>query len=226
MIAGRLKAEIETYASRLDRADSLLAAARRGEVTVDMVQAYLNGILYNIGHTVRHLALAAQRAREVDRPDLARYFEHKIGEEQGHDKWAQNDLGALGRSPAAASAEAPRACVELIAFLDQSIVHAPASYLAYILFAEYFTVLVGPAWIAALEQHCGIPRSALTVVANHVELDEDHVQEGLREIDALVTEADAPGLFNVLLRAMGYYDAFYASLLSLHARSTADRAAT
>ena len=41
--------------------------------------------------------------------------------------------------------------------------------MAYILFAEYFTVLLGPEWLAAIESGSGVPRSAVSVVAPHVE---------------------------------------------------------
>ncbi len=85
----------------------------------------------------------------------------------------------------------------------------PHLYLAYILFAEYLTVKLGPEWVAALDGRCGVPASALTVATKHIELDQHHVQEGCDEIDALAVDPALPGpLLEMLHESMRHFSAF------------------
>jgi pyrroloquinoline quinone (PQQ) biosynthesis protein C len=209
----------------LNRDNRLLALARQGKVTAEIVVAYLSGVLFMVRQTPVHLALAARRARETGREDLAGFFARKIAEEQGHDRWALDDFEELGRLFGTAAAQHPDASmIALAELLAGAIQRAPASYLAYILFTEHLTVLLGPVWLTALEERCGIPRRALSVVAKHAELDREHVQEALRELDALLTDADVPGLDHVLARASAQYDDFYARLADLAPEGVAPRA--
>jgi pyrroloquinoline quinone (PQQ) biosynthesis protein C len=219
MIANELKTRIESYAG-------LLQLARQGKVTPDIVTAYLSGVLFMIRQTPVHLQLAKRRASALGREDMAAFFEHKQTEERDHDRWAVDDIGSLQRLFGTASAQPPDAnMVALAGFVESAITRQPASYLAYILLTEYLTVLVGPAWLSALEERCGIPRTALSVVSKHVELDQDHVAEGLRELDALLTDADRPALNEMLDRATDHYDAFYDAIYALRDRPSAAHAA-
>jgi pyrroloquinoline quinone (PQQ) biosynthesis protein C len=77
------------------------------------------------------------------------------------------------------------------------------------LFAEYLTVLLGPPWLALLEERCGIPQSSMTVIANHAEEDRHHVEEALDEIDALVADPrKLRRMREVLLDSCGHFDRF------------------
>jgi hypothetical protein len=80
------------------------------------------------------------------------------------------------------------------------------------LFAEYYTVLAAPAWLDALEKRCAIPRSFVSVIANHIELDREHVTEGLFEIDQLVDPNERSELVESLHEAMALWDAFFAEV--------------
>jgi pyrroloquinoline quinone (PQQ) biosynthesis protein C len=225
MIVRALTHEIEQYADRLHRESRLLAAAREGKVTKEVIVAYLSGVLFMLHKTPVHLQRAAESAREVGRPDLAAFYAHKQDEERDHDQWVLDDFAELRRLFGAAAAQAPHPSMTALAgLIEGAIERAPASYLAYILLAEYFTVLVGPTWLTALEERCGIPRHALSVVAKHVELDQDHVQEAMREADALITPDDLPAMDDVLKRSIACYDAFYASLADLASATDAARA--
>ena len=46
--------------------------------------------------------------------------------------------------------------------------------------------MIGPRWLALLEERCGVPQSSMTAVGNHVELDREHAEEGFAVIDDLV----------------------------------------
>jgi hypothetical protein len=225
MIVQALTHEIEQYADRLHRENRLLALARQGKVTKEVIVAYLSGVLLMLRKTAVHLPRAAARAREVGRPDLAAFFEHKLEEERGHDQWALADFAELGRLFGEAAVQPPHPrMLALAELLEEAIERAPATYLAYMLLAEYFTVLVGPAWLTALEEQCGIPRHALSVVSKHVELDRDHVQESVRELDALVTGEDLPAMDDVVARSIACYDAFFATLADLASAPATARA--
>ena len=85
----------------------------------------------------------------------------------------------------------------------------PALYLAYILFAEQLVVILGPEWLELLEARCGIPRSSMTVIGNHAELDKEHVESALEEIDDLVGDPrKLPRMRDALRRSIGFFDRF------------------
>lgn len=225
MIVQDLKTKIEDYAARLERDNRLLRLARAGGVSSEIITAYLSGVLFMIRHTPIHLELAARQARAVGREDLAGFFLHKITEERGHDQWAMQDFKELAKLFGAAAAQPPHASmVALVGVVERAIGRQPASYLAYILLVEYLTVLIGPAWLAALEQRCGIPRHALSVVSKHVELDQQHVEDGLLSLNRLLTDADTAALTDLLARSIACYDAFYDALYDLHAEPIAAHA--
>src|SRR5262249_23738884 len=151
-----------------------------------------------------------RRAEELGRTELAQYFEQKRQEEVGHDRWADNDIvmlrGMFGVGPTVTPATS---ITELLGYLRDLITDEPANYLAYILFVEYLTVLVGPEWLKLVEERCGIPMSAMTVVGNHIDLDKTHVVDGLREMDQLVGHASSvEPLRDALHASMKYFDGF------------------
>jgi hypothetical protein len=102
---------------------------------------------------------------------------------------------------------------DLVTFLATTIDRDPVLYLSYILFAEYLIVLLGPEWLRMLEERCGIPRSSMTVIGNHIELDREHVEEALDQIDALVSDPHKlPSMRAVLLETFAYFDRFCADV--------------
>lgn len=218
MLVQHLKKAVEDFAARLDRESRLLRLARQGGISPEIITAYLSGVLFMIRHTPIHLELGVQQARARGREELATFFLHKLSEERGHDQWALRDFQELKRLFGAAAAQPPHASmVDLARTVEHAIARHPASYLAYILLAEYLTVLIGPAWLTALEQRCGIPRRALSVVSQHVELDQEHVAAGVRQYDQLFTEADGPAAIELMTRSIACYQAFYEALYQLHA---------
>lgn len=218
MIAAILKTDIETFAERMRRSP-LLRLAQQGRVSPQAVAAYLTSILSLIRHTPIYLERARVRAEHLGERELADYFATKLREETGHDRWAENDVASLSSAFAVVTPERPLPSVSgLIGYLRSAIDDDPARYLAYILFAEYFTVLLGPEWISALENNCGVASSSMSVVERHVELDRRHVREGLAEIDLLVRDAAriAP-IRETLERSMAYFSGFCDELVALAA---------
>ena len=164
----------------------LYRGAAEGALTRESLALYLSNVHALVRHTPLHLSRAHRRAKEAGRETLVAHFAQKLAEEQGHDAWAEADLASVAAAGARTDLlPSMRDWLDgLVSIIDED----PDLYLAYILFAEYLTVLVGAEWLELLESRCGIPTSAMTVVANHVELDREHVDDALHCIDALVAD--------------------------------------
>jgi hypothetical protein len=208
MIAEALRLEVERHAHRAIQFNPMLRSAAAGEVGPDAVGRYLASLQYLLAITQDHLRRARDIARARGFDSLAEYFEQKIVEERGHDRWASQDLVVLSANGGLPQPPDPvPAIVELATFIHATIDHDPRDYLSYVLWAEYFTVLVGGAFIRELVEHCGIDPNALTCLARHVELDQEHTDEGLDFIDRFV---DDPGrlaqMRQVLLDVVARFD--------------------
>lgn len=195
MISAILKHDIDGYVEELRATSTLLASARAGTLRPAVIAKYFASIHYLLTQTPVHLTLAESRAREMGADSLARYFATKRAEEEGHDLWAKSDMKCLEDifGDEAQAAEPATAMLELVARTREAIGDDPYSFLAYILFAEYFTVAIGPEWLGALQRNCGVPAEAMSSVLNHVELDKHHVLDGCRAIDAIVTDEGRHG---------------------------------
>jgi hypothetical protein len=213
MIAHSLKIQIEDYAERLMRSNRLFRLAQEGAVTPTTVSTYLFNIRYLLHHTPPYLDLARKESEARGWPALASYYASKAAEEQGHEAWAERDLASVAHMHDVMLPSRPTpAMADLVGYLRGVITTEPQRYVAYILFAEYFTVLAGPAWLKALDERCGIPPSSLTAIGHHIELDRDHVSEGLSQIDALIAPRELPGLTETLVLSMSYFERFFDEL--------------
>lgn len=223
MIAAALQVLIETHASTMRRDNALLRRAAAGTLGPDHVARYLAGIHQLILQTPLHLQRARRRAAELGDTALARHFAHKLSEEVGHDAWAESDLAQVApmRRVPAPAATSP-AMAELIGYVGSLVDERPSLYLAYILVAEYMTVLLGPEWIALLETRCAIPASAMTVIGNHAELDKAHTQEAFDHVDALVGDPSAlPLLRDVVRTSLAMFERFCREVVDLTDRELA-----
>jgi hypothetical protein len=214
-IGNILKLEIERYAAGRVRSSQLFRAAQGGWLTSEHIRKYVSGILFQIRGTMTVLGRAEDRARAAGDHDLAAYYQHKLIEERGHDRWAENDLESLHTSGPDGGYDSTSAIGRLVAYLRTIVDQDACLFLSYIFLAEYLTVLVGPDWLQALEAKCGIPSTKVSVLANHVELDREHVIEDVRIIDALVVSRrkEAP-MLEVLRRSIGYYEEFWNEVMS------------
>jgi len=217
MISEYLKHDIEVYASELRRSSRLLQLARLGEVTAEAMAVYVANLRLLVRETEVNLRLAQRRATELGRSDLATFFAHKRDEELGHERWADDDMDRLKSQFAAkASDEDSPAISGLLDYLRTAIEDEPYRYLAYMLLAEYVTVLVGPELLALLEGRCGIPSASLTVIGRHAELDREHTSEGLRQIDDAVVDMSYLGVMRETIRtSMGYFNSFWNEICSI-----------
>ncbi|MBL8741911.1 MAG: hypothetical protein JNK04_12475 [Myxococcales bacterium] len=195
----------------------LFARAERGTLDAHHLVRYLANVRVLVLHTPLHLERAIDRATSLAKTELACHFKKKVGEEQGHDKWAERDVATV-RAMIAQAVEGGRATTldRIISFIEATIDEDPELYLSYILFAEHLIVLMGPTWLDHLETRCGIPRSAMTVIGNHAELDREHSEEGLEAIDALVRDPrKLPPMRRVLSDTVALFERFSAEVVAL-----------
>jgi hypothetical protein len=217
VIADALRVEVERYAADMPRHNSLYTGAANGRLTPEMVGYYLFNVRYLVRHTPAHLERARARSLALGGHALAAHYAAKHAEEQGHDRWADRDLERLRDGfGAAPRGDYSVGLLGLLSHIEALIDRDPALYLAYILFAEYLIVLMGPAWLALIEERCGIPRSMFSVIGNHVELDREHTCEGLAAIDTLVRDpAMLEPMLAVLRETFTHFDRFSADVLAL-----------
>ena len=214
MIAAALHAELDQFVGRARRHNPLFCKAADGSLSPEHITRYLTNLHFLLLHSPVHLKRAGERARRLGDAPLAKHFDHKLGEETGHEVWAEHDLESVSAQTALpVDREVVPSVHGLVAFIAEIIDEDPLLYLSYILFAEGLTVIVGPEWLQLLEERCGIPRSSMTVVANHAELDREHVQEALDQIDNLVADPrKLPRMRAVLLESMARFDRFCAEI--------------
>jgi hypothetical protein len=178
---------------------------------------YLRSIHYAITSTALHMQMARQAALALGDRELATYFETKAAEERGHEVWAESDMHRLAQCFGAIGAVSPApSIVALGRFNERLIEEDPRLFVAYMLCAEYFTVLIGPAWVEALTRGCGVPAAALTVVSKHVEADAAHACEGFSALDRFVAETRTQLRVRAVLdEVFGFLTGFQDDLLRL-----------
>jgi hypothetical protein len=184
-LSTHLKRQIGDWSNQLLRASPLLSVAQRGELSPAALACYLGSLRQLFESSERNLRRAAVHARELGLSELAAYLARKSSEEQGHARWAEQDLAQL---PAAARAQAAPTgeLLRLVELQGQLIDRHPICFVAYALWAEYFTVLVGEPWLTALSRS-GFSRAQVSAVARHLDADREHAATGLAVIDALWT---------------------------------------
>ncbi len=189
MIGNALRVDIERYASTFGLENPLGSAARGGRLGAGHIVAYLASIRFLLAHTPIHLKRACDESTRLGMVALSNHFRAKLEEEVGHEAWAVRDIQRVTSSMSdPGRPEVLPSMERMVRYIESLIDRNPMLYLSYILFAEHITVLVGPELLDALEERCGVPRSSMSAIGNHVELDREHVEEGIEAIDDLVGE--------------------------------------
>jgi hypothetical protein len=206
-LAVSLKRSIEQWAEDLRTKSPLGHMARAGNVTPRALALYLESLRYLFQHSQRNLQLAAEQADRMGLPHVALYFERKTREEHGHDGWAVDDLTHL--PPTSVANLTPALSIVRLVELQRSLIaEHPMCFVAYALWAEYFTVLVGDEWLDALSS-CGYQRSQVSAIAKHVEADREHAANGFNELEQLWQgQPDPEVLLDAVTRACGVFESF------------------
>jgi hypothetical protein len=209
MISDALRIDIEKWSVRKDE-NPVFHRARTGRLTRAMITRYIANVTYMIGLTPRMLMHARDEARKRNDQPLAQFFQQKLEEETGHVEWGEADLESLTKVAVAPTSTATTASIEAMAkYLTSTIDRDPALYLAYVAFTEYITVLLGPELLSSIEEHCGVPRTSMSVIDNHIVLDQGHVEENFGIIDDLVPDPrKLSPMRNTLSDIFGFFDGF------------------
>lgn len=181
-LALTLKHTIDDWIAHLESIP-LGQLALSGRLPARAFALYLESLRHLFESSQQNLEYAAQRARALSLPQLAAYLQRKADEERGHDRWAIDDLGKL---PAQANIAPAQSLLALVDLQRRLIDQHPICFVAYALWAEYFTVRVGDAWLQALAAS-GFERSQVSSIDKHLEADREHAERGLDEIDSLWT---------------------------------------
>lgn len=178
-----LKAAIEECAHRLRTQSPLGEVVRAGQLTPGALALYLTSLRHLFEHSFPHLQLAAERAAASGSPELSEYLMERAHEERGHDAWANSDLAKLPES-LTKDLQPAAAVVKLLGLQRELIGIHPLCFVAYFIWAEYLTVLLGDEWLEALASY-GYDRSKLSAVAKHLDADREHAAVGFTELDRL-----------------------------------------
>ena len=181
--------------------------AARGQIPMQALAFYLESMRYLFYHSERSMGYAVSRCAELGDHGLEQYFKAKVHEENGHDRWPQNDLDhlpegcVLGVEPAGAI----RRLVELQA---RALAEHPICLLAYAVWAEYMTACLGAETVAMLVSG-GYERGQLSTITNHVDADGEHAIRGFAELDSLWSgQVSAEAIFNVVKQACQLFSEF------------------
>ena len=207
MIADALKHEVEAHVQRTLESNPMLALARQGAVAPAVLGRYLASLRYIISKTPECLTRAEHNARAAGQHQLAEYFRKKLAEEDGHDRWAEQDIHVF-RSTFGVDPDDPVSAMrELYRFVVRMIDRDTTLYVAYILWVEYFTVLAAPELISALVKRCGVPPEALSCISKHVTLDIEHTDQNLEDVDEMIQDpSQLPPMRTAMRGAMQWFD--------------------
>ena len=210
-LSSQLKTSIEHWVENLRRTSQLGALTKSGKLPPRALAFYLEGLRHLWQKSPLNLQLAARKSRELGLTELEEYFELKVREEKGHDMWAVDDLSRL---PHAASdgVQQSASIVRLVELQRALIAEHPVCFVAYVLWAEYFTMLLGDEWIAALGAS-GYAPDQLSGIVKHVDADREHAPHGSTEIDRLwLGQPDRHAMLQVVERASRIFEDFCAEI--------------
>jgi len=217
-----LTQHIQKFFRSLKKDNPFYRRVFEGTLTATELTKFLQNVSFLTAHTPQHLKLAQSIAAAEGHQALAHYFEVKLGEEVGHDQWGAEDVKAL-QARFQVNTDQLGILPEMRAFIasnEDMIRRDPFHYFIYVLYAEYFTVLAGPACLAAIEKNSQIPKSMMTIIGKHAELDQHHVAEWAEEAQKLgLSLEQASAYCKVLDGIMERYANFCNALSHIHEKA-------
>lgn len=145
-----------------------------GSITRRQYAAVLRQIFHNVRENPQFMTLATSRFRGDQREVIKSLMRHALSE-SGHEDLALHDIEALGEDISAIPYERPLPATFAMRASAFHMIehHEPVACLGYMFHLEYTPTQLGQKYIAALEKS-GIPRSAMTFLAEHAEVDVAH----------------------------------------------------
>lgn len=209
----------------IDELEQALEWPRRRLMRCELVQRFLGGTLteqhyilflwetwHFVQHTPRHLLMAAERMPEGA---MAERFRRHALEEVGHDRWALEDLSALGVCADRVQSSTPLPeTLRLIAYQRHTAAALePMALLGLEYGMEGFTAKAGGAAVDGLNRSLGLPPEATRFLRRHAQLDVRHLDEDIAAIERFVqTPAQRAAVVTNARASMLLYAAVYDSI--------------
>ena len=151
-----------------------IAELAAGTLKIEQYRAILREMFHQVREHPQMLMQAASKLRGRDREMVKAFFNH-ASSEVGHDQLALNDYVTLGGDASAVPYQYPLpATSALLAFGYYQIHEAnPIGYLGYLFFLEFAPTATGTGLMQQLET-IGVPRTAMTFIGDHAEIDVHH----------------------------------------------------
>ena len=162
----------------------LVASLMAGRISRDAYADYLRNVFAYAEHSAKVIALAASRCMN-SHPGLARYLLHHAEEEQGHDRWALDDLADLGYSQAQVTAVDPvPSCSAMIGFEYFTAGHAnPVGLFGWLYVLEAMGDDLGSDVAGKVDEALSLGGKALRFIAGHGVADVEHTADITTQID-------------------------------------------
>lgn len=171
----------------------------KGNLTLDHYKSYLCQTYHYTKDNPQLQSLATVYFQGSDRKFVRMFYKHAISE-IGHDELALNDLKALGVNIDKVRVENPLpSTVALNAFAFYQIYNRnPIGYLGYLFFLEFLPTSSGSRYMDLLEK-AGVPREAMTFVAEHTNVDIYHNRMMEKYVAGLIlTDSDLESVIYTL----------------------------
>jgi|GEM_PF-2011493 len=214
-IATRLRTLLDEHVDTVLRTLPTYRLAEEGRLSAAQLAAYLANLGWIMNQSFKSVAFAAEESARRDRPVAHAYYTTKLKEEIEHHAWAYEDVSRLEKDfQIRADFEPSVQARALIAAHQELILKDPAFYITYVFYTEYVTITVGPDWMRLLRDRCGFDTSHFGVIDRHIELDQAHTAENMRDVDRIASEAglSEAEMVAALQVSMDAYAQVYSSL--------------
>lgn len=174
-----------------------VASVLAGEADPGVYSRYLTNVWHYAQHSATVIGLAGSRCVH-EHPKLADYLLHHAREELGHEKWAIDDLAALGLGGEALEATRPTtSCAAMIGFEYYIAGHAnPVGLFGWLYVLESMGDDLGGVVSDRIRESLDVP-SGVKFLQGHGEADEEHTKDIIEQIERNVCPADLPDVHYV-----------------------------
>jgi len=181
-----------------------------GAITPVQYRSVLREIYHHTRENPQLQALATVYFKGRQRDMVRSFFTHAASE-IGHDQLALNDYVALGGDPTDVPYQNPLpATTALLAYGFYQIYNLnPLGYLGYLFFLEFMPTKSGEGMMSLLEK-IGVPRTAMSFLKDHTEIDIGHNKMMKKYVEGLVRSQSDVDVIDYAMRTTGY---LYAQML-------------
>jgi pyrroloquinoline quinone (PQQ) biosynthesis protein C len=189
--------EVRQYVHEAIQTAPAVQQILNGQPALASYKAYLTDVWHYAQHSAAVIGLAGARC-VADNPMLADYLLHHAREELGHEKWALDDLAAIGVAHAAIASTRPSpSCAAMIGYEYYLAGHAnPVGLFGWLYVLEAMGEDLGPVISQRLSKALGAT-DHVHFIQGHGEVDVAHTKELTQQISTHVRAADMPEINHV-----------------------------